>query len=232
MTAQGYLLDLGFTDYTEAYMIQKTLQRMRIAGVIRDTLILVEHPPVLTIGRNGGRENILAAEEMLERQGISICEVERGGDITYHGPGQLVGYPIVDLNMRGRDLHLFVRCLEEVVISTLGCYDITANRKDGYPGIWVGSRKIAALGVAVKKWVTMHGFSLNIACSLDHFQLIVPCGISGYGVTSMAEVTCREQDFEAVSRTVRDKFADIFQVELAPVFLDELYQRKAPTTNN
>ncbi|MBO8168934.1 MAG: lipoyl(octanoyl) transferase LipB [Thermoanaerobacteraceae bacterium] len=226
MTAHGYFLDIGFTDYMEAYLIQQTLQRMRIAGAIKDTLILVEHAPVLTIGRSGGRQNILATEEMLERQGISVCEVERGGDITYHGPGQLVGYPIIDLKMRGRDLHRYVRQLEEVIIRTLNCYSIIAGRKDGYPGVWVGNRKIAALGVAVKKWVTMHGFALNITCNLEHFQLIVPCGISGYGVTSMVDVLGQEPDFDAVSRIVRDKFAEVFEVELEPVSLNDLYKRK------
>lgn len=199
---------------------------MRIAGVIKDVLILVEHAPVLTVGRNGGFQNILAAGEALKSQGISVYEVERGGDITYHGPGQLVGYPIIDLKMRDRDLHRYVRQLEEVIIRTLDCYGIIAGRKDGYPGVWVGSRKIAALGVAVKKWVTMHGFALNIACNLEHFQLIVPCGISGCGVTSMVDVLGREQDFAAVSRVVRDKFAWVFEVELEPLSLNDLYKQK------
>ncbi len=209
-------------DYGKAYWIQKRLHQRRVAGLTRDVLILVEHAPVLTMGRDAGREHILVGDDVLQRHGILIYQVERGGDVTYHGPGQLVGYPVLDLTRWGRDLHGYVRRLEEVIIRTLACYGVTAGRREGYPGVWVGDKKVAALGVAVKRWVTMHGFAFNINSHLEHFQFIVPCGISEYGVTSLAEVLGQEQDFREVSRVLKKQFAGVFGIELVPVALDGL----------
>lgn len=224
MGTQGCFLDLGFRDYLEAYRIQQALNRRRAAGVIRDVLILVEHNPTLTLGRSGGFQNIVVPQEQLANQGISLYEVERGGDVTYHGPGQLVGYPILDLKPRDKDLHRYVRQLEEVIIKSLAGYGVRAGRREGYPGVWVGREKIAALGVAVKKWVTMHGFALNISCNLEHFRLIVPCGIAGCGVTSLASLLGREPDFLQVAQLVKDKFAEVFDLELDQVSLEELLE--------
>lgn len=222
MAAQGYFLDLGFRDYQEAYRIQQALNQRRVDGVIRDNLILVEHNPTLTVGRSGGFQNIVVPREQLANQGVSLYEVERGGDVTYHGPGQLVGYPILDLKSRDKDLHRYVRQLEEVIIKSLDVYGVRAGRREGYPGVWVGREKIAALGVAVKKWVTMHGFAFNISCNLEHFRWIVPCGIAECGVTSLARLLGREPDFRQVSQLVKDKFAEVFELELEKVLLEEL----------
>lgn len=222
MGNQGCFLDIGFLNYQDAYRIQHALNQRRIAGLIEDVLILVEHSPTLTVGRDGGLQNIRVPRELLVRQGIIVYEVERGGNITYHGPGQLVGYPILDLKQRGKDLHRYVRQLEEVIIKSLASYGVRAGRRENYPGVWVGTEKIAALGVAVKKWVTMHGFAFNISCNLDHLQLIVPCGISGYGVTSLARCLGQKPDFREVSRLVRDTFAEVFEIELKKVSLEEL----------
>lgn len=222
MAVRGCFLDAGFLDYPVAYRILHALSLRRIAGSINDVLMLVEHSPTFTVGRSGGFHNIKVPHEQLARQGIKVYEVDRGGDITYHGPGQLVGYPVLDLKRHGRDIHLYVRRLEEVIIKSLARYGIRAGRRENYPGVWVGRNKIAALGVAVKKWVTMHGFAFNISCDLDHFRMIVPCGITDGGVTSLARQLGKGPDFREVSRVVRDMFATVFYMELEEVSLEEL----------
>lgn len=222
MAERGFFLDAGFLDYQAAYRILHALSQKRIAGCVNDVLMLVEHSPTLTVGRSGGFQNIRVPPEELERRGIKVYEVERGGDVTYHGPGQLVGYPVLDLKRRGRDIHRYVRQLEEVIIKSLARYGILAGRREKHPGVWVGRDKIAALGVAVKKWVTMHGFAFNISCDLDYFRMIVPCGITDGGVTSLARLLEKEPDFREASRVVRDVFATVFDMELEKVSLDEL----------
>lgn len=222
MAQQACFLDAGFLDYPASYRILQALARRRIAGLIDDVLMLVEHSPTLTVGRSGGFQNIKVPRDQLARQGIKVYEVDRGGDVTYHGPGQLVGYPVLDLKRHGRDIHLYVRRLEEVIVKSLAIYGIKAGRRENHPGVWVGRDKIAALGVAVKNWVTTHGFAFNISCNLDHFRLIVPCGIADGGVTSLARQLGKDPDFREVSRVVREMFASVFDVDLKKVSLEEL----------
>jgi len=177
------ILDLGKSDYKEAWQLQKKLQLQRISGEIDDQLLLVEHFPVYTLGKNAPVEHLLINES----DKISIVQSDRGGNVTFHGPGQLVGYPILDLNNYRKSITWYMRELEQLIINILLDYDIEAERKKGLTGVWVNNKKIAALGVRISRWVTMHGFSLNINPDLKYYRGIIPCGISQYGVTSMAD---------------------------------------------
>ena len=178
------ILDLGMSRYEDAWNLQKQLQSQRISGQIEDHLLLVEHFPVYTLGKNSPKEHLLVQES----ESISIIQTDRGGNITFHGPGQLVGYPILDLNHYKKSVSWYMRELEQLIIDVLKEYNINAGRKKGLTGPWVRDKKIAALGVRISKWVTMHGFSLNINPDLKYYQGIIPCGISEYGVTSMAKI--------------------------------------------
>tara|TARA_B110000014_G_C20072696_1_gene559607 strand:+ start:224 stop:862 length:639 start_codon:yes stop_codon:yes gene_type:complete len=178
------ILDLGMSRYEDAWNLQKQLQSQRISGQIEDHLLLVEHFPVYTLGKNSPKEHLLVQES----ESISIIQTDRGGNITFHGPGQLVGYPILDLNHYKKSVSWYMRELEQLIIDVLKEYNINAGRKKGLTGTWVRDKKIAALGVRISKWVTMHGFSLNINPDLKYYQGIIPCGISEYGVTSMAKI--------------------------------------------
>ena len=177
------ILDLGLSDYNDTWKLQKELQNKRILGEIEDHLLLVEHPPVFTLGKNASKQHIINNSE-----DVSIIQTDRGGNITFHGPGQLVCYPILDLNHYKRSITWYMRELEQLIIDVLGEYDIKASRKKGLTGTWVEDKKIAALGVRISKWVTMHGFSLNINPDLNFYNNIIPCGIKEYGVTSMAKI--------------------------------------------
>lgn len=182
------VIDWGRTRYNDGLQNQLKRLRQRLDGEVRDALIFTEHDPVYTVGaRQGAMAHLIADQEFLQREGITVEETNRGGDITYHGPGQMVGYPIISLQNRGRDLHAYLRNLEEVLIRTVSHFGIEAQRREGKTGIWVGTRKIAAIGVAVKQWVTYHGFALNVNPNLTHFGGIIPCGITDGTVTSMAE---------------------------------------------
>ena len=178
------ILDLGKSDYKEAWELQKKLQSQRISGEIDDQLLLVEHFPVYTLGKNAPAEHLLNNKS----DDISIVQSDRGGNVTFHGPGQLVAYPILDLNNYKKSITWYMRELEKLIINTLNHYHIKAERKKGLTGVWVNDKKIAALGVRISRWVTMHGFSLNINPDLKYYQGIIPCGISQYGVTSMANI--------------------------------------------
>ena len=178
------ILDLGLSRYEDTWDLQKQLQSQRISGQIEDHLLLVEHFPVYTLGKNAPTEHLL----LNKLENISIIQTDRGGKITFHGPGQLVGYPILDLNQYKKSISWYMRELEQLIIDVLKEYDINADRKKGLTGTWVGDKKIAALGVRISKWVTMHGFSLNINPDLKYYQSIIPCGISEYGITSMAKL--------------------------------------------
>ena len=181
------ILDLGLSDYNDTWKLQKKLQSKRILGEVNDHLLLVEHPPVFTLGKNASKQHIMS-----NSGDLSIIQTDRGGNITFHGPGQLVGYPILDLNHYKRSITWYMRELEQLIIDVLGEYDIKANRKKGLTGTWVKDKKIAALGVRISKWVTMHGFSLNINPDLNFYKYIIPCGIKEYGVTSMAKIMGKE----------------------------------------
>lgn len=183
---------LGRVEYADGLELQQQFQAARRSGAVRDTLLLLEHPPVLTLGRGADRANILQPAEALEALGVSVHETDRGGDVTYHGPGQIVGYPLLHLGPGRQDVRRYVRSLEEVILRTLSDFSIPGVRIEKWPGVWVersrlgGPRKICALGVHLSRWYTKHGFALNVAPDLSHFELIVPCGISEAGVTSMA----------------------------------------------
>ena len=171
-------IPLGHAEYGETLALQRTLHARRCAGELGDVLLSVEHNPVFTLGRTGSRDHILVAADMLERNGIEVHEIERGGDVTYHGPGQLVIYPILDLRGFGKNVHRFIWTLEESIIRALKELGISSDRNDGFPGVWVGNRKIASIGVYVKNWVTYHGLALNVYVSQEHFRMIRPCGLS------------------------------------------------------
>jgi lipoyl(octanoyl) transferase len=187
--------DLGLRPYSEVLELQRELRRRRIAGELaEDVLLLVEHPPVVTLGRGTRASSLPLAPAELERRGVEVFEVERGGDVTLHAPGQLVGYPILDLRQHREDLHWYLRSLEDVLISALDRMDIEAGRNPGRTGVWTAGRKIASIGIHVKQWVTLHGFALNVSTDLDRFDLIVPCGIPQVVMTSVASELLREGD--------------------------------------
>lgn len=199
-------------DYGQALELQRQLANERKQGLIPDQLLLVEHPHVITLGRNGHLENLLASDEVLRRAGISFYPVDRGGDVTYHGPGQLVGYPILDLNEWKRDVRAYVRGIEQVIIDMLADFDIAAGRIPNLTGVWVGEQKIAAIGVHISRWVTSHGFALNVSTDLQYFQYIVPCGLTK-PVTSMARLGCRA-GLEEVSQSLAVHFGRVFDCEV------------------
>ncbi len=185
MTGALEVRDLGRVPYGEALELQRTLAEDRIAGRIPDTLLLLEHPPVITLGRGTRQTSLPIDPEALRRRGVEVFEIERGGDVTYHGPGQLVGYPIIDLQQHKPDLHWYLRRLEDVLISSLAGFGIPAERREKYTGVWTRGRKIASIGIHVRQWVTWHGFALNVTTDLSPFSLIVPCGIPDVVMTSI-----------------------------------------------
>ncbi len=208
------LRDLGRVEYGRALDLQRALAEKRKRGEIPDQLLIVEHPHVITLGRNGNDSNLLAGPEALRRAGISYFPIERGGDITYHGPGQIVGYPIFDLREWKRDVVAYVRTLEQTIIDALADFGIAAGRVQGFTGCWVDGRKIAAIGVHIGRWVTSHGFALNVSTDLSYFQYIVPCGLTK-PVTSMAELganVARSDVIGALARHFEFNF-DIVLVE-------------------
>ena len=203
---------LGLIPYADALALQRELVEERRAGRIGDLLLLVEHPHVLTLGvrGDGGRSHILASAEALAERSVEVHETGRGGDITYHGPGQLVGYPIIDLKPDRCDVHRYVRDLEEVLIRVAADYNLEAGRVPGLTGVWVGDRKLAAIGVRIARWVTSHGFALNVATDLAYFNLIVPCGIADRGVTSLEALLGRVVDRGEVEDRVVRHFGEVF----------------------
>ncbi len=198
--------------YPEALALQRELVEERRQKRVGDLLLFVEHPHVLTVGvrGDGGRANILATPETLVVRGLDVHETGRGGDITYHGPGQIVGYPILDLNPDRRDVHRYVRDLEDVLISTAADYGIDAGRVEGLTGVWVGREKLAAIGVRIARWITSHGFALNVATDLEYFNLIVPCGIADRGVTSLCRLLGRAVDRAEVEDRIASHFSQVF----------------------
>jgi lipoyl(octanoyl) transferase len=207
---------LGRVAYTAGLELQQQLVDERRTGAIGDTLLLLEHPPVITTGARarGARTNVVASADVLAREGIEIFDTGRGGDVTYHGPGQLVGYPIFDLRPDRQDVHRYVRDLEEALIVAIARFGITGTRVPGLSGVWVGERdreeKIAAIGVRISRWITSHGFALNVNTDLRHFQLIVPCGIADRGVTSIVRVLGRAVAMADVEDAVVDGFREVF----------------------
>ena len=199
-------------SYADGLALQQALVEDRKAGRIPDQLLLLEHLPVITLGvkNRHDRTHIVASAETLNEQGVSVFETGRGGDVTYHGPGQLVGYPIVDLKPDRCDVHRYVRDLEQVLIQTAAAFGVTAGRVPGLTGAWVGDDKLAAIGVRISRWVTSHGFALNVNTNLSHFELIVPCGIANRGVTSMERLLGRPIQLDRVEAALMDAFLTVF----------------------
>lgn len=204
----------GVVGYREGLRVQHERVTARKAGTIPDTLILLEHPPVYTLGRNAKRENILFSPERLRQLGAELFETDRGGDVTFHGPGQLVGYPILDLTRHRRDLSWYMHSLEEVFIRVAGEYGIEAGRIAGARGAWVGNEKMVAMGVHVSRWVTSHGFAFNVNTNLQFFNWIVPCGLHDKGVTSLQKLLRHEVSMDAVTESVIRHFGDVFGMEM------------------
>ena len=207
---------LGLVPYAEALDLQKQLVEQRRANEIPDQLLLLQHPPVITLGvkSRNDRSHVLETPEGLAARGIEIVETGRGGDVTYHGPGQLVGYPIIDLNPDRRDVHQYVRDLEEVLIRAVAAFGVVAGRSPGLTGVWVGDGKLAAIGVRIARWITSHGFALNVGTDLEHFGLIIPCGITDKGVTSIEKVAGRPVAMREVETAVCRAFADVFSRQI------------------
>jgi lipoate-protein ligase B len=210
------ILDLGTQPYGQTLARQDELVRLRLLGAVPDTLILVEHPPVVTLGRAKRRDNLRLAPEALAARGIEFFEISRGGDATYHAPGQLVGYPIVDLRQQGRDVLLFCRRIEAALIAALADHGVAAQAVAGKAGVWVGERKIASLGISVRRWVTFHGFALNVTTDLSGFAVINPCGEDPGVMTSMAEVLAAPVGMAGVRDRVAARFAQALGSSVVP----------------
>jgi lipoyl(octanoyl) transferase len=203
---------LGVVPYANGLTLQKELVERRKADAIPDQLLLLQHPPVITLGvkTRNDRSHVLATPEALAAQGVELFETGRGGDVTYHGPGQLVGYPIISLKPDRCDVHRYVRDLEEVLILTAASFGVTAGRIEGLTGVWVGMEKLAAIGVRISRWVTSHGFAFNVTTDLSHFNLIVPCGITDKGVTSLERLLGRRVDMAEVEDAAVRMFETVF----------------------
>jgi lipoyl(octanoyl) transferase len=226
--------DLRTMAYADALALQRAAARARISGEIgEDLLLLVEHPPVVTLGRSSKERHLLASPALLAARGVELFEVERGGDVTFHGPGQLVGYPIVDLKRHKQDLHWYLRQVEEALIRAVAPLGITGERSAGYTGVWTEGRKLASIGVHARDWVTWHGFALNVTTDLAYFDLIVPCGIAAVEMTSVArELATPAAEHVALEQNVRnrvaDAFGEVFSLELATLDPAELTRVAAP----
>lgn len=216
------LLRPGRVDYAAAWELQRRLVAARRAGEVGDLLILLEHPHVYTLGRRADEAHVLVGADRLAALGATLFRIDRGGDATYHGPGQVVGYPILDLRQRGADVHRYVRDLEETIIRTLADYGIAAERLDGYPGVWVGDEKVAAIGVKVTHWISSHGFALNVDPDLSYFGHIVPCGLHDKGVTSISRLLGRTVDVEEAMGRVAARFEEVFGCHLEPATSENL----------
>ena len=210
-------VDLGRSDYRTTWDLQKKLVELRRQGEISDVLLFTEHNPVITMGRAGSSGNLLCSPEELKARKVELYEIERGGDVTFHGPGQLVVYPILDLNGHGRDLHRYLRNLEKTIIIVLQEYGIDAVTKEGLTGVWADDRKLAAIGVAVSRWITYHGVALNVNTDLDYFRLINPCGITEYQVGSMKLGLGVEIGMSEITGKIERSFAEVFDYIVQPV---------------
>ena len=198
--------DLGFKKYKSVLSLQKKLQKQRIAGNTQDTLILVEHEPVYTLGKNANKHHLLQSRD----KSVEVHNIERGGDVTFHGPGQLVGYPILDLRNYKKSVSWYMRTLEELTIRVLKEFNINGSRKKGLTGVWVENKKIAAQGVRISRWVTMHGFSINVCPQLSYYDGIIPCGIFDYDVTSMEECLNKKLSVKKIKNSVSEIFLELF----------------------
>lgn len=203
--------DLGFIDYELAWNLQYQILQKRLDDNIDDTLFLLEHPHTYTLGKVAKKENLLINKNQLQELGIKVYEIDRGGDITYHGPGQIVGYPIIKLSNWKKDTHEYLRSLEEVIMNVCSQFGLLPERNSRYTGVWVGNKKIAAIGIKVSRWVTMHGFAFNINTDLNYFSGIIPCGIHDYGVTSLKNEIGYEIDIQEVKKKILKEFINVFE---------------------
>ncbi|MBI4429654.1 MAG: lipoyl(octanoyl) transferase LipB [Ignavibacteriales bacterium] len=217
--------DIGRSKYGDAWTLQQKLFEFRHFGLVGDMLLYTEHEHVYTIGKGGDENHLLATESELKGSGVEVYRIDRGGDITYHGPGQIVGYPIIDLNNYFADIHRYLRCLEEVIIIALNSYGIEAVREPEFTGVWVNGEKIAAIGVKVSRWITMHGFALNVATDLLKFDRIIPCGIFHKGVTSMERILGERVSSDDVRDRLTEAFGHVFGCEATVVSPGALEER-------
>jgi lipoyl(octanoyl) transferase len=206
------VLNVGLIDYDKAWELQRKIFNARLEKKIGDVFIICEHPHTYTIGKSGSEDHLLVDEIKLNEQNIKVYRIDRGGDITYHGPGQIVGYPILDLNNYYLDIHRYLRDIEEVIIKTLKDYEIESGRIKGLTGVWVGNEKICAIGIKVSRWITMHGFAFNVSTDLSLFNNIIPCGINDKSVTSLEKLLFRKIDMNEVIENVIKNFSEIFKV--------------------
>lgn len=213
MESSFLVRDLGLLDYQAAWQIQLETHARVAEGSLAPTLLLVEHPPVITFGKKGGREHLLFSEALLAAKGFALYDIERGGDITYHGPGQLVGYPIFTV---GRKVQWYLRTLEQVLIDTVADYGLVAEGSPGYAGVWVNGEKLASIGVAIKRNVSFHGFALNVSTNLSHFDYIVPCGLVGKKMTSLNKLLGRELSLEELKPCIIKHFQKLFLEKPSP----------------
>jgi lipoyl(octanoyl) transferase len=223
------MVDLGLMGYAEAWALQKRVVAARKTGAIEDVLLLCEHPHVITQGRNGKREHLLASEHVLRQKGVEFYSTDRGGDITYHGPGQIVGYPILNLGAIRRDVVWYVRMLEEAMIRATSEFGITAERVAGKTGIWAGDsgaeEKVAAIGVHISRWVTSHGFAYNVATDLRYFDLIVPCGIADRKATSLEKLLGHSVKPEEIAPRIAEHLGEVFGLRLKATSRTELLEK-------
>lgn len=202
--------DLGIIDYQEAWELQQQVFQLRVDGKIEDILFLLEHPNTYTLGKTANKDHLVGSKPFLENHGVKVYEIDRGGDITFHGPGQIVGYPIIDLNNWERDTHKYLRAIEDVIMKTCSDYGLRASRNSEYTGVWAGNKKIAAIGIKVSRWITMHGFAFNINTDLSLYDGIIPCGIQDKGVTSIETELGKSIDLQEVKEKVVSHFSEVF----------------------
>jgi len=226
------VVDLGRTKYADAWALQQRVFDARLAHALPDVLLLTEHDHVYTVGKGGDANHILANDAELREKNIDLFAIDRGGDVTYHGPGQLVGYPILDLNNYYLDIHRYLRDIEEVLIATLGSFGVASGRSEGYTGVWVKNEKIAAIGVKVSRWITMHGFALNVSTDLSFFDRIIPCGIFHKGVTSLNHLVALRVGMTEVREAFVRHFAELFKVNVTQWSRTELELSLTVTAGN
>ncbi|AHF97241.1 MAG: lipoyl(octanoyl) transferase LipB [Desulfurella sp.] len=205
---------LGVVEYSKAYQIQHELVKKKLNESLQDVLLLLEHPPTITLGKSGKIENIVVEKTVLEKHNIALHFVDRGGDVTYHGPGQLVGYPIIDIEEENLTFHDYIHNLEQTIIDTLSVFGLKAYRKENYRGVWTDSGKIASIGIRIVKKITMHGFALNVNPNLNHFNFIIPCGLSNEHMTSIFEITQNRIPLDSIMDVYEENFSKIFKYEL------------------
>jgi len=213
--------NLGLIDYKEAWDLQREIFELRYKKLVPDTLLLLEHSHTYTLGRTADAAHLIGSKEYLKENNISVYDIDRGGDITYHGPGQIVGYPIIDLNNWFKDTHKYLRGLEEIIIRTCSEFGVIGHRDPEHTGVWVGNNKIAAIGIKVSRWITMHGFAFNINSDLSYFKGIIPCGIHDKGVTSILNETGQNTDINEVKRKLTENFKEFFGYDSVKIEMKE-----------